>query len=135
MPVMALALPRGAKDRGDHPCMTAAPAKILRERVAHVGFGGMGPAREKRGRRHDHAVGAIAALRRLLGDEGRLHAARSVRIAETLERRNLLLAGVDSERHTGSLRLAVDEDAAGAALAKSATEFGAAKPEIVAQGV
>ena len=115
--------------------MTAAPAKILRERIADVAFGGMGPACEKRGRRHDHAVGAIAALSRLLGDEGRLHTARSVGIAETLERRDLLLAGVDGERHAGSLGLAIDEDAAGAALAKSATEFGAAKPEIVAQGV
>ena len=56
-------------------------------------------------------------------------------IAETFERRDLFLAGIDREGHAGARRLSVDEDAAGAALAEAATELRATQPEIVAQGV
>ena len=40
-----------------------------------------------------------------------------------------------AEGHAGARRLAVDDDAAGAALAEAASELGAAQLKVVAQGV
>src|SRR4051812_7755040 len=50
-----------------------AAAEISRQRLLGLGQRGARFLRKERGAGHDHAVGAVAALRRLFGDEGGLH--------------------------------------------------------------
>src|SRR5262249_34073695 len=90
-----------------------------------------------KGRRlHDHAVDAVAALRRLLLDEGALHWVRPLRRAEAFERDYLLLCGdLRQRRDARAHGLAVDMHGAGAALTKPAAEARAMQREIVAERV
>jgi hypothetical protein len=115
--------------------MTAAAAEIPGERFTNVAFGRMRPARQERSCRHDHAVRAISALGCLLRYERRLHLAGPSRIAQAFERRDILVVRVDGEGHAGARRLAVDQDAAGAALAETASELGTPEPKIISQSV
>src|SRR5262245_55377199 len=85
--------------------------------------------------RHDHAVAAVAALRRLLLDEGALQRVRLVDRAEPLERRDLARRDGADRRHAGAYRLAVDQHRAGAALRQAAAILGAVELEIVTQDV
>lgn len=80
--------------------MTAAAAKILRKRFAHIGFARMLLARKKRGCSHDHSVSAIAALRGLFSDERRLHGARPVGTAKPFQSGDLMVHGIDGARDT-----------------------------------
>src|SRR5262245_63198530 len=57
---------------GDDALMGAAAAKIVGEHRADFGFAGVLVLCEECGGSHDHAVGAISALRRLLVDESLL---------------------------------------------------------------
>src|SRR5215470_19660871 len=65
-----------ALDRGKDAHMRAAAAEIVGERLADVGVGRFPVGREQRRRFHDHAVDAVAALRRLRIDESLLHRMR-----------------------------------------------------------
>src|SRR5580658_1190462 len=56
---------RRTQHRGDYPNMRAAATKVGGEFVAHLLLAGFRGARQQCGRGHDHAVAAIAALRRL----------------------------------------------------------------------
>ena len=102
---------------------------------AHIGFGRMRHAVEQCLGGHDHAVDAVAALRRLLVDEGLLQRMRLVDGAEALDGGDLLLADVLDGAHAGARRHAVDQNRAGAALLEPAAELGAIEGEIVAQHV
>src|SRR5690349_8714804 len=62
----------GAQHGRDHAHMAAAAAEISRQSGADIRLAGARVAAQQRGRRHDHAIGAITALRRGLGDEGGL---------------------------------------------------------------
>ena len=73
-------------------------AQVIGERVLHLRLGRFFGPGEERGRLHDHAVDAVAALRRLFLDEGALHRVQPLRRAEALERCHLLLGG---ERRQG----------------------------------
>ena len=76
----------------DDAVVGAAAAEIAGERLAHVGFGRLRLAVEQLLGRHDHAVDAVAALRRLLVDEGLLQRVRLLERAEPLERGDLGVA-------------------------------------------
>jgi len=90
---------------------------------------------EQVGRRHDHAARAIAALSRLLIDEGLLQRVRLVERAEPFERGHLVSLDRAYRRHAGASSRAVDQHRAGAALRQAAAVFGAIELEIVAQHV
>src|SRR5262249_57692629 len=92
-------------------------------------------ALEQLGRHHDHAVGAIAALRRLFVDERLLQRVRLLDGAKTLERRDLLVADIPDRRHAGTRRFCVEQYRTGAALPKAASEFGPIEPKVVAKDV
>ena len=56
--------------------MRAAAAEIVGERLLDVGIARLLVRAQQRRRLHDHAVDAVAALRRLLVDKGLLHRMR-----------------------------------------------------------
>ena len=66
--------------------MRAAAAFEAGEPVADLPLRRVRRFRQQRGRGHDPAVEAIAALRHLLGDEGRLHLVRLLGGADAVER-------------------------------------------------
>src|ERR1700693_5909166 len=78
---------------------------------------------EKRLRRHNHAVGAIATLRSLLGDEGCLERVGHLGRAQTFEGRNRTARGLPHRSDARARGLAVDQNRAGSALSEPATEF------------
>jgi len=71
--------------------LTWVPQRHLRagERLLDLGFGRLLLVVQERGRRHDPAVDAVAALRHLLFDVGGLQGVRLVRRAEAGERDDL----------------------------------------------
>src|SRR5437016_9295984 len=72
--------------------MRTAPAQVLGERGADLFFSRIARRLQERGRLHDHAVDAVAALHRLLGDE------------RPLERMRPARGAVRSEEHTSELQ-------------------------------
>src|SRR5437016_438250 len=66
----------GALDSEHNALLAAAAAEVGIHLLADLGLGRIGFVGQERGRLHDHAVGAVAALQRLLSDEGRLHGMR-----------------------------------------------------------
>jgi hypothetical protein len=104
--------------------MRAAAALQASQPVADVGLGGVRLVAQQRRRGHDPAVQAIAALRRLLMDEGRLQRVRVFRRADAGEGDDLGGADLGDRQRAGALRRAVDMHGAGAALAQSAAEAG-----------
>ena len=86
-------------------------------------------------RPHHHAGDTIAALRRLLLDEGALDRRRRLDRSQAFERRDLPALQQHQRRDAGQHRLAVDDHRAGAALAEAAAEFGGVELEIVAQHI
>ncbi len=116
--------------------MRAAAAEIVLQCFLDLGFGRPRVLAEEGGGFHDHAVDAVAALGRLLLDEGALHRVRLFGRAQAFERHDLLLGGERGQRHdSGAHRLAVDLHGAGAALRHAAAEARAAQGEVVAQRV
>src|SRR5215467_12133371 len=103
--------------------MGPAATEVVGERVLDLRLGRFLVAGDKRRRLHDHAVDAVAALRRLLLDESALHRMRLLRRAEPFERHDLLLRrDLRQWRNAGTHCLAVDMHRAGAALTKPAAE-------------
>ena len=101
-----------------------------------LGFGRLRVALEQRLRAHHHAGDAVAALRRLLLDEGALHRTRACSI---VPRPSTVVISRPSSSATGvtheNTALAVDHHRAGAALAEAAAELRAVQLEVVAQHV
>ena len=84
---------------------------------------------------HHHAGDAVAALRRLLVDEGTLHQARRVGRAQSLDGADLPARQRGDRHQAGEHGMAVQLHGAGSALAQAAAELGAVQPEIVAQHI
>ena len=116
--------------------MRSTAAQVVGERVFDLCFRRLLGPGEERGRLHNHAVDAIAALHRLFLDEGALHRVQAFGRAEAFERHHLLLRGQGRERrHARAHRLAVDVDRAGTALRQPAAEARAVQREVVAQRI
>src|SRR5690349_17489550 len=126
---------RGPEDGANDPGVGAAAAEAARETLFDLLGGGMGRSIEQRLRGDDHAVGAVAALGGLLGDEGGLEAARLFGRSHPFERGDGTARGFGDWGNTRSYGLAVQEDGAGAALAQAASELGAVQAEAVPQDV
>src|SRR5882757_6948696 len=130
--------PRGlgrAQHRTHDPVMGAAAAEVERQSFAHLLLAGMRLGVENRLGGRDHAVDAVAALGRLLGDEGLLQRMRLFHAAQAFDGDDLGLADLRQRYHAGARRLSIDQDRAGPALPQAAAEFGAIEAEIVAQDV
>src|SRR6185295_17089625 len=104
---MALFLSR-AQHRSHHSVMGSAAAQVAVERRAHFGFGRPGIVRQERRSADQDAAGAIAALGRLLGEEGFLEWMSTGR-AQSFYGRNAL-AGRGPQRGVASgNRMAIDQ--------------------------
>src|SRR5688500_11797530 len=124
-----------ALHRLDDARVRAAAAQVAGERLPDLVVARALVGREQRGGFHDHAVDAVAALHRLLLDEGLLQRVRPLRGAQPFERDDLL-AGGGRDRHAARAHgPAVDVHRTGAALREAASEARAVEIEIVAQRV
>ena len=129
-----IALPRRSLHRAQDPIVRPATAEMSIERVADLGIGRIGVLRQQRRRRDDHPARAIAALERLLGDEGGLHRVRLRWGAETGDGGDRSAVGeARHPPHAGADRLAVDQHGAGAALPEPAPELRTERRGVVAQ--
>src|SRR5690242_12874396 len=115
--------------------MSAAAAQVAGQRVTYRVFAGPRVLVEKGLGCHDHAVDAVAALRRLCVDERLLDPVRPLSGPESFERRHLFAAHGGQRGDARADRLAVDDHRARAALAEPAAEAGAFEIKIVAQDV
>src|SRR5882672_2589083 len=119
-----------AQDRLANAIVGAAAAEV-RDAV-DIGTLGLRHAREQVDRGEDLAGLAVAALRDFLVDPGLLHGVQA--IAPDAFDRHDLAAGERTHRQDARARRAtVDEDGAGTAETRSATEFRAGEPCVVAQ--
>src|SRR5262245_17084533 len=120
-------------DRLADPEVGAAAAEVAGHGGVDVSVGRVRLLGEERGRGHDLAGLAVAAL----GDPdlgpGELDGMRLAVSAESLDRRDALADGGGDGGYAGADRLAVDVDRAGAALGDAAAEFGSCKSESLAQ--
>src|SRR5713101_88286 len=89
---------RRAHDGFDNAGMSPAAAEIVGERIFDLRRGRLLGRGQERGRLHDHAVDAVAALHRLLLYEGALHGMELACGAEPFERDHLLLGGERGQR-------------------------------------
>src|SRR2546421_2485508 len=116
--------------------LAAAAAQVGVQVLADLRLAGVGLGGEQRGGFHDHAVGAIAALQGLLGDEGGLQGMRARRGAEAFEGDDLGIAGERLDRRlAGAHGAAVDVHRAGAAQAAAAAELRPVEGQVVAQRI
>src|SRR5262249_14985017 len=111
-----------ALHRAGHAQMRPAAAEIVSERLVERRYARILVLREQRDGPDDHAVEAIAALRRLFVDEGLLHRRWLVGTAEALERHDLSRSDRREFDLAGKHRFAVQQHHAGAALAKAEAE-------------
>src|SRR5258705_6214384 len=103
--------------------MRPAPAKVASQSLFDLFERWFRRSQQQRLGGHDHAVGAVAALGGLLGDESRLHRVRLCRSAETLERGDVATCGDAHRQRAGTRRRLVDEDRAGSALTEATPEL------------
>src|SRR5262245_61590729 len=115
--------------------MGAAAALEAGERLPDLRVGRLLGLIEERGRRHDAAVDAVAALRHLLLHVGLLDRMRLLGRAEAGKGDDLAATHRRHRRHAGAHRLAVDVHGASAALRQAAAEMRVVERELVAQGV
>ena len=115
--------------------MRAAAAEIARERSLGLVDRGVRLGGEKADGSHHHAVGAVAALRCLLGDERCLHRVRLIGRAEPFDRRDGAARGHRHRQRARPRRCAIDEHRAGAALCETAAELDAGQAELIAQNI
>src|SRR5262245_29874670 len=119
----------------DDAIVRAAAAEIAVEALAHLLLARPRIGIEQCLRAHDHAVGAVAALRRLLADEGALERVRFVDRAQPLDGGDTGIAERPDLGDAGADWPPVGQHRAGAALGKAAAELGAVELEIVAQNI
>lgn len=111
--------------------MCAAPAEIAGEALFDLVECGVGCFLQQGGCSHDHAAGAVAALRRLFGDEGGLDGVRLFRRTETFERGDGVSGYLFDRGDAGSDGLVVNHDCTGTTLCQAAAEFGTVEVEFV----
>ena len=117
------------------PVVRAAAADVLVERVEQRRVIRIRVCRHRRGDRHDHAVDAVAALRRLLIEEGLLHRMGLLGPTESLRRDDLTTHRLSDGRQARADGLVTEDDGAGTAFADRAAGTDALEVELVAQHV
>src|SRR5579885_305249 len=127
--------PAGAEHGAQDARVRAAAAEIAGERLLHLGCRRARRLRQQRLRGHHHAVGAVAALGRLLGDESSLQTIGLIGTAEAFEGGDGLALRGACRQQAGAHRFAVHQHRAGAAMAEAAAELRAMQPERVPQQI
>jgi hypothetical protein len=122
------------QDRGDDVGVGAAAAQVAGDRpLDGVGVDALARAIEQRLARHQHPGGAVAALQRVVLDEGPLQARGLAVRGQALDGGDLAVLDVVGERHAARARDAVDEHRAGPAGAAVADQLAAGGVDRVAQ--
>src|SRR6516165_9175557 len=121
----------GRVDGGADADISGAAADIAAHRVVDVGVGRLRVLLEQRRRRHDLTGLAIAALRHLEVDPGRLHGLGRL-ARQALEGRDMLLGNGGDRRDARARRLAIDMHRTGPALRRAAAELGAVQADDLA---
>jgi hypothetical protein len=114
-----------------HPLRPEIPAQRVPDRL----FVRVPIARQEIDRRQDHARRAKAALEPVVLHERLLHWVQLAFRGQPLDRRHLGAFRLEREQRAALHGPAVDEDGAGAALARVAADVRASQPQTVAQGV
>jgi hypothetical protein len=114
--------------------MRSAAAQIGRELLPDLILGRLWCAREKCGGLHDHAVDAVAALHRLLLDEGALQRVRSRFRAKPFESDDFT-PNRRQGHYARTHRDTVNMDGAGSALTETAPKAWSVQPEIVSKDI
>src|SRR5262245_40868411 len=127
-------LPRALNRRHDVRVGGAA-AEVAAHLLAHLGVGGGAPLGQQRHRAHDLARRAVAALERVLGDEGGLHGMQRLAAGQPLDGRDGRALRHDRQRQAGVHAAAADQNRAGAALPVVAALLGAGETQALAQGI
>ena len=115
--------------------MRPAPAEITGESLFDLFQSRVRRLGENGASGHDHAVGAITALRGLLSDESGLECIRLFRRSQTFESRDGAARNLFDGRGARSHGLAIDQHGAGATLAEPTTEFCTMKRECIAEDI
>jgi len=115
--------------------VTGAAAQHAAQAVLHLGFGGVGVARQQIGRRQDHAWRADAALGAQVPVEGGLDGRQPPVAAQALDGGDGAAARLGHGREAGAHLPAVQQHRAGAAVASVAADLGAREAQLVAQQV
>ena len=117
------------------PHVRAAFAQIAGECLLDLLFSRSFGRRKERGRLHDHAVDAVAALRGLFINERLLQWVRLIRSTEAFERDDFGAGHGGNRHHATTQCFAVVVDRARATLCESASEMKPVQTELVAQRV
>ena len=88
---------------------------------------------QQRGAAHHHAGRAIAALHRIMLDEGRLHRMQRIALRQSLDGGHRAGADINGQQHAGGNRRAIQPNRAGRASAAVAADFRAGEIEWPAQ--
>src|SRR5215470_14005552 len=128
-------LPRGSLHRAQNPRVRAAAAEVSGQRLLDLVVRRSGVGVEQRFGGHDHAVDAIAALKRLFIDESFLQRMKLLCRSESFQSRHRAIANGLNFGHAGTDGFTVHDDRTSAALSEAATEFRPVQLEIVAQNV
>src|SRR5947207_6492043 len=112
--------------------VAAAAADIARHRLAYLIVRGFWIVRQQRGRLHDLADLAKAALRDIELAPGLLNRVIARRM-KTFDRRDLPIDHIGNRRDTGADRLLVDDHGAGAAKCLAAAVFRTRQSDFVAE--
>src|SRR5207248_3169046 len=126
---------RGIEDGADDFVVTGAAAKIAGEPVARFFLGRVLVFVEQRLRRDDKARCAEAALQGGVLQEFLLHRMQRLTLGDALDRQDRAALGLDAEHQAGTHDIAVDDDRAGAAIARAAAFLAARQVQFVAQAV
>src|SRR5438477_24637 len=124
---------RRLRDRSDDPRVHATAAEVRSQGVTDRVLVRRGIAGEQCGGGDEHAAGAVAALHRVLFDEGTLYRTQLSAIREALDRRDLLASGLIDGQQARRDHPATCNHEARAALAAAAAVARAGEPQVVAQ--
>src|SRR5436305_1131186 len=124
-----------AQHRTNDAVMRAAAAEIAVERYLDLGARRRRVSLQQYRGAHQNARHAIPALHRLFGDEGALQRMRLFGIAQTFDRRDVLVSDRPQRGVARCHRAVVDDDVAGAAFAGAAAEMRPGHAERTTQDV
>src|SRR4051794_33969430 len=117
--------PSGIADRCDDVAVGATPADVATHLLPDRFVGPGAPFNDKPHRSHDLPWRAIAALERIMLNEGLLHRMQAAVLRQSLNRGDRLALRHHRESEAGIDPPAVEQNRAGATLAKVAATFGA----------
>ena len=129
----ALSERRREPHRRDDLDMRPAPAQVEPQRLADLRLRRLRIDVDQGAGGHDHAVEAIAALRRRASDEGLLHRIKPAVRGEPFESRHRPAGHIAQRQDAGARQPPVDEHAARPAFAEAAAVFRPVEGAVVAQ--